>query len=138
MLVWVGNAPYRLLYLNTWSPVGSVVWDSYGTLRGFILPYWRKYVFNTLAPLALLSFYVSCVEMEVGLPAVCSCSPCLFCYCHVFPAKMDSSPLEMEAKVNSFFLELLLAMVFCHSNRKVTNTIVSLHSGGLKGEKSSF
>ena len=25
---WNENAPHRLLYLNTWSPVGGTVWES--------------------------------------------------------------------------------------------------------------
>jgi hypothetical protein len=34
---------------------------------------------------------------------------------------LDSSPWEPWARINSSFHKLLLAMVFYHSNRKVTN-----------------
>lgn len=45
--------------------------------------------------------------------------------CCLFPAKMDSSPLEMVANGNASFPELLLAVEFYLSNRELTNTAAS-------------
>lgn len=40
-----------------------------------------------------------------------------------FPAIMNFNPLEQHAKINSFFLRLLLMMLFCHSYQEVMNTL---------------
>lgn len=38
MEVRVRNAPHDFMYLNTWAPVGGIVWKDYGTLRKWSLP----------------------------------------------------------------------------------------------------
>lgn len=115
--VWVRNASWRVMCLNTWSPTATLfekVWEPLGgSLAG------GSTSLRLWGPLAFPHF-------QFSLCFLCGFemwSLSLFwrhSYSHVSGPLQTSSPVVLEIKMNSFFFKLLLVMEFHHKNKNIT------------------
>lgn len=69
-------------------------------------------------PLCLMAVMQSCKFSATAL------APCLPAYSHASHKSWAPLPFEPPSpKLNAFILEIVLVMVFCHGNRKVTKVV---------------
>lgn len=129
VVVWMRNVPQRLMYLNTWSPVCGAFWrgcrkfgrshlSGGSTLlqSGFVecfepqpsssSPYWLC-IWGWRCDLSALS------SSPVTRPAACYCASA---------TTIDSHPSATAIQNKPFLPWVVLALLFYHTNRKVTTT----------------
>lgn len=102
------NGLRRLIFLNTWSPDGSAIWEGYKSFKSG--PNWRKTVIEG-----------SWWSFRAGPHFLFSLCFLLTSHCMLslaFLPHMTLSSLDLHAKINPFSPKLLPNRAFNQSNRK--------------------
>lgn len=107
--------------MNTWSTGGVPVWVNLGVV--VLLEeacHWRSGFENLRIWAISSSLSASCLWFKMWTLRFLSLLPCLHA------TLRDSNPMELQTQTRLFLLWDALTMAFNHSNRKVTNTQVTV------------